>query len=115
MRGGFSVSEMMIVVVVMTILALIGTAAYSGWRRDTVVSAMEADLRSAAQAMEQYRNFHGTYPDGADHKVPHYNGGPVNIVYVQQAGREEFCLELAHPEAKMHLRSGSEPRPGGCT
>lgn len=97
-QRGFTIVELIVVIVVIAILATLATLAYSKMRHDANRAAVEADLRSAAQAMEQYRNFHNTYPGlTKGSKIPNYNGGPVTIVYVQNTqGRENFCIEASN-------------------
>lgn len=97
-QRGFTIVELIVVIVVIAILATLATLAYSRMREDAIRSAVETDLKTAAQAMEQYRNFHNTYPSvssGSD--IPNYKGGPINVVYVQNTeGREDFCIEAAN-------------------
>lgn len=115
-QRGFTITELVIIVVVIAILAAIATVNYGSWRQRTVRNAMTADLRGAAQAMEQYRNFHNVYPTlAAGDDVPNYNGGHVTV-YIQGAERDKFCIEAVRGSEKMSIHSGSEAvSDGGCT
>ena len=53
MNRGFTVVELLVVIVVIGILATLTMFGYQRWRQDTVRTAISADLQAAAQAMTQ--------------------------------------------------------------
>lgn len=115
-QRGFTIVEIMVVIVVIAILSAFVTLSYRAWREDSIKTAIRADLRSAAQAMEQYRNFNNAYPDisSGDNKIPNYNGGPVRV-YIQTVDRKSYCLEAERGNYKMHIKSTStEVLDNGC-
>lgn len=111
---GFTLVEVLIVVVVITILAGIGMLGYGEWRKDVVTKELHADLRSASAAMEQEKNFKNAYPASLPAS---YKNNAANIsVYVQNAGAD-FCLEAVSndPSLKFHVSSADrEIKDGGC-
>ena len=61
-KNGFTVVELMIVIVVIAILTGIAIFGYASWRSDTIETALSSDLSSAASAMKQELNLNNTYP-----------------------------------------------------
>lgn len=58
-KYGFTVIEILIVVVVIGILAGIGLVSYNGWRKETVRKAITSDLQNALSAAEQEKTSKG--------------------------------------------------------
>lgn len=55
--AGFTIVELVVVIVVMGILATITVASYGNWRERTVTNQIKSDLNGVATAMENVRNF----------------------------------------------------------
>ncbi len=62
LKNGFSITELIVVIVVIGILASISVVGYTGWRKSTTENQLKSELIMAAAAMENYRNFNGEYP-----------------------------------------------------
>lgn len=65
-RTGFTLVEILIVVIVLGILAAIVIAQFSEATDDAKLSAMCRDLQTVRSQLERYRLEHDSYPDGAD-------------------------------------------------
>lgn len=61
-QQGFTIVELLIVIVVIAILAVIVIVAYNGIQNRANDSAVQADLRNLGTAFENYRTVQGTYP-----------------------------------------------------
>lgn len=114
MKRGFTAVEIVIVVAVIAIIAGLGMVAYGGWRKDVTKKAIASDLRAAAQAMEQAKNFKGRYPN----TVPDSFQGSDQVTIVRVgAVAHRFCLEgkSGSPEQVFHIKDGSgEVYSGQC-
>lgn len=65
LRSGFTLVEILIVVIILGILAAVVIPQFSKASDDARLTAMINDLQSVRSQLELYRVEHGTYPDGA--------------------------------------------------
>ncbi len=77
-KNGFTIVELLIVVVVIGILASIVTVAYSGITQSARDSKRQADMKSIESALELYHLDNGGYP--ACNNTPYVPGGTSNRV-----------------------------------
>ena len=61
---GFTIVELLIVIVVIAILAAIGVLAYTGIQNRANDSAVQSDVRNLAMKVMEYQAIHGEYPSG---------------------------------------------------
>lgn len=99
-QKGFTIVELLIVIVVIAILAAITVVAYNGIQGRTKIASVNADLKSIKTAMLMYRADYGTLPNNADW----YSGTAMpptsrwsteivanlkNLKYIQTSGLEQ--------------------------
>ena len=94
-RSGFTLIEMLIVVVVVGILAAIAIPKFAHAKARTRAATIRSDLRNLATAQEEYLSQHLTYasdPDDLDYT--HSEGVIVEIVEVVAGG---WSATTTHP------------------
>lgn len=62
-KSGFTIIELIVVIVVIGILAALIVIAYNGVRRQAIISAITADLNNQQKILEVYKVDHGYYPN----------------------------------------------------
>lgn len=72
---GFTIVELLIVIVVIAILAAISIVAYNGIQNRTNDSTVQADLRNFAGKIMEYQAINGAYPNGGG------TNGPTSITF----------------------------------
>lgn len=65
-RNGFTIVELLIVIIVIGILAAITVIVYVGMQNRANDTAVQSDLKSFAKKMELYKVDNGTYPASGD-------------------------------------------------
>jgi prepilin-type N-terminal cleavage/methylation domain-containing protein len=96
---GFTVVELMMVVVVMGVLASIAFAEYANYRKQSFRAAVRTDLRNAAVAQEAYFAAHARYQDVIHATAVNLPGfAPSHRVRVSAAaiGLNRFTLSGTH-------------------
>lgn len=61
-QGGFTIVELLIVIVVIGILAAIVVVAYNGVQKNAQDAAIKSDLSAMGKALHNYKALKGTYP-----------------------------------------------------
>ena len=86
--GGFTLIELMIVVVIIAILVAIAYPSYENHVRKTYRADAQADLMEAASYMERYYTENNTYVGAAlpYSQTPHSGNARYNIALVTAAG-----------------------------
>lgn len=112
-QGGFTVVELMVVIVVIGILAGITIVAYSAWRDDTARTVLESDLRSASVAMGQSLDKNGIYPVTlASDTFTSSQGVTFSIVY---ADKKSFCMQASNEGGTVYVTETQKtPTSGAC-
>ncbi|WP_211090358.1 type IV pilin protein [Nesterenkonia sedimenti] len=93
-RDGFTIVELMIVIVVIAILAAISIVAYTGVRERAVISSAQTDLRQLATIFEMYRLDRGQFP----HNNEAIGNALDNYADVGVLGRQSLAID-----GKRHL------------
>lgn len=65
-KSGFTVVELLVILVVLGILISATVAAYSDWRTRTAETEVKNDLKAAVAQLKNYRNFNNQYPSPGD-------------------------------------------------
>lgn len=117
-KTGFTVVELLVVIVVLGILASIGVVGYGAWKTRTAQNVIKSDLINVVAAMESARNF-GTrgYPAtvpatvSASKDVTFFGGGFNN--------RQAFCVQATSTQSAgviMHVTNTNKtPQTGSCS
>lgn len=65
-RGGFTIIELLVVIVVIGVLAAITIVSYAGVNNRATVASLQSDLSTAAQQLKMYMTEYGSYPTALD-------------------------------------------------
>ena len=85
-KHGFTIVELLIVIVVIAILAAITIVAFNGIQDRARYSAMQSDFEKLHKALEMYKVDHGAYPNSDDCEAEALPGGGFTASY-----ENEWC------------------------
>jgi len=114
---GFTIVELVVIIVVIGVLASIGVIGYGSWRQRVAVSEVSSDLNGAVSAMESARNFGGGYPGTLPSSFTASPG--VTLTFVS-GDTTNFCIEATSksvPSITYFVKTSDnikEPRRGTC-
>ncbi len=81
---GFTIVELLIVVVVIAILAAITIVAFSGIRSRAIASALQADLTSASKQLKLYQIDYNAYPSSID-----------TVTHCPVPADDKYCMKVS--------------------
>lgn len=108
-KQGFTIVELLIVVVVIAILAAVTIVAYNGIKDRAATTSMKSDLNAAAKKMELARvdnseNYPASFPAG----VTTSSGNVIQLTAVTDATKS-FCINAYGPGNKVASLSSGGP------
>lgn len=124
-REGFTIVELLIVVVVIAILAAITIVAYNGIQNRAKLSALQSDLENAAKTLEQFKYTQAStsgvelYPadQAAAQNLVKLGGGTTFTAYMvnNTTTPANYCLTFTNNSQAYSVTSTrSAPTPGTC-
>jgi len=88
---GFTIIEIMIVVIVVGILASIVIFGFGTWRTSIAKTEMKNELTNAASAIKLHRNLNSAYPALLS-SIPYTPSANVSLTYTVRGGGGSYCL-----------------------
>lgn len=107
-HSGFTIVELLIVVVVIAILAAITIVAYNGITANAKESALKADLNTTAKKVGLTQAETGSYPSSKP------AGLPDTIQYSQTSSGQGFCATASKDGKAFHITQDGTIQSGAC-
>jgi len=117
-KSGFSIVELIIIIVVIGILATIGIVSYNGVQNNAHDTAVQSDLDNIAGKLEAYRtqqsNVSQQFPSNAAqlisigfnvNKDSYDTSVAVNLAYCTDATRQQFAIAAISRSGNIYLMS----------
>jgi len=116
-QSGFTIVELLIVVVVIAILAAITIVAYNGIRQRATNSAMQSELSQLVKKVESYKvtSSSSAYPvDQATAGIPASSSGTLSYFY--SSSPDSFCAQIIKGATSYFASNTSKtPTTGTCS
>lgn len=112
--SGFTIVELLIVIVVIGILAAITVVAFNGIQNRANDTAIQSDFRSVASKIEAYKAINGAYPTvaqmtngdaGIKLTRTAYDTGVHNVYYCQPVNQDIYSLNAQSKSGKRYVIS----------
>ncbi len=111
---GFTIVEVIIVIVVLGILIGIVLLSYSSVLNNSKTHSLKADASTAYSKLVKYRADNGTYPTALS-AAGISNSTTTTYAYTYTSGTDSYCLQVTGYKMIYHVNNGkSEPVAGIC-
>lgn len=90
--NGFTVAELLVVIVVIGILASVTIVGYSNWKRSAITAKLKNDINNAVVAIENARNF-GENSYSSAITLPFQSSDDVTLIAGSFDGGDTYCVE----------------------
>jgi len=107
MKKGFTIVELLIVIVVIAILAAITIVAYNGIVLKAAEASMRSDLRNTASLLSVYQFDNTTYPTGTTLAANLKAESPNNTLSYAGTGTN-YCLSISSTRSPLKLRTSNK-------
>jgi prepilin-type N-terminal cleavage/methylation domain-containing protein/uncharacterized delta-60 repeat protein len=122
-RSGFTITELLVVIIVISILAAITMVAYSGITRNATISSMQSDLSGGAKKLKMYLIENGSFPTSMD-ETPSgsriycptpaganycIKASPNNILTYESLDSKKFTLTATNGSLSYFITENSGP------
>lgn len=116
-QNGFTVVEMLVVVVVVAILATITVVSYRVVTQSADLQTAKADVQNAASRLNKHKSSTGEYPPEANFaNLGFADGAKSTFDYTYYSGTNEFCLSATYNEQTVYLTGvNTTPAEGDCS
>jgi len=111
---GFTIVELLVVIVVIGVLAAITLVTYSGISQKAVVSALQSDLNNASTQLKLYYVDYGKYPDSISLSGGIYCPSPPDVRYCLKVsnGNTFVYVPNSGPDFQAYSLTASSPSLG---
>lgn len=110
-RRGFTIVELVIVVIVVAIFAAIVVVAYRGITGSAQEAALKSELQGIEAKLGRYKAKNGVYPDSLA-GVGMTSGGELQLIY--GGGGDKYCTSAQRDTLIIHVRQDGRFGSGPC-
>jgi prepilin-type N-terminal cleavage/methylation domain-containing protein len=125
-RRGFTIVELLIVIVVIGILAALTIVAYNGIQGRAIASTLQSDLDSASKQLKLYQVDHSAYPTSIDcsaapaaNSICLKSSGSSSYTAFQvsnaTSSSQAFCLTATNNTTSYRITNDGTPTSGSCS
>ena len=110
--NGFTIVELLIVIVVIAVLATITIVAFNGIQQRTRATAATTGLTQAKKKLEIYKTENGTYPTSGNLAVAGVSEGATTYQYTSDGAG--FCITATNGSVSYKATDSASSSSGGC-
>ncbi|MFZ2125536.1 MAG: prepilin-type N-terminal cleavage/methylation domain-containing protein [Candidatus Saccharimonadales bacterium] len=120
-QSGFTIVELLVVIVVIGVLAIIVAVSYSGIQQRAIVASLQSDLNNSSTQLKLYQVLNDAYPTSLDSSncfIPigseamclrNSTGGDYIYTSDNNATPQTFTLDITNDDIKYRITNDSAP------
>ena len=124
--SGFTIVELLVVIVVIGILAAITIVSYTGITQRAVISSLQSDLSNASQQLKIFQVDNGSYPTTTNCAIPDSSTNKcikasndnsyTDLQIDNTSASQSFCLTLTNTNGiSYRVTDDNSPKIGNCS
>jgi len=120
-RSGFTIVELLIVIVVIGILAAITIVAFNGVQKRAMTASISTDLANASKSLKVFQVTNSGYPIANDCSASPAAGsiclkssGATTYQYTASSSPQSFCITATNGTTSYFITPDAGPQSGGC-
>lgn len=118
-QTGFTIVELLIVIVIIGILAAITIVAYSGIQQRAKVASLSSNLTSVANQLKIDQTLNGSYPTSlaaanGGQGIPASSDTTYQYSYDNSVSPQTFCITATNGTTSYFINQDSSPASGAC-
>ena len=116
-KNGFTIVELLIVIVIVGILAAIVFVSYSGIKSKAINALLASNLSNVSKTLSIYKLENGVYPPDINTLRTQLGSSISSNVTIQEYffNGDDFCVNAINEGVNYRLTNGGEPRLGQCS
>lgn len=105
--SGFTIVELLIVIVVIAILAVVGIVAYNGIQNRAADTAVQSDIRNIVMKVNEYYAIEGSYPSAPGNEITAFNISVSKSSYETPRNNLYYCAHIDGNDARFGVAARS--------
>ncbi len=111
-RSGFTIVELLVVIVIIAILATLTVIAFNGMQQRARTSEVAAGTSQTKKKLELYKIENGSYPTTANFAASGITSGSMTYQYASDG--TTYCATGTSGNVSYKVSDTTSPEPGGC-
>lgn len=112
-QSGFTIVELIVIIVVIAILATIVIVGYNAVQNQAMANSLKSDLENSKSELTRSLANQGSYPADAGALAPS-NGATFNYAVDNTQSTKRFCLQASAKGQTYYITQDSVPKEGSC-
>jgi prepilin-type N-terminal cleavage/methylation domain-containing protein len=117
--SGFTIVELLVVIVVIGVLATISLVSYTGISQQATISSIQSDLNNTSKLLKLSQATNGIYPSDLStinngSNAPNSTNATIQYIVDNSTAPQTFCITAIKDSTTYMIDDNSQPKTGDC-